>query len=381
MKHIITLFILFSSMMVFAQPIITNASFPQVGDTLHTATIPMPSISVGTTGANQTWDFSDLDATQVIETVVFDADTSTLAQENFPSADAFINIAGGQSFFKINANNIKLLGFAGNIMGVNLAVPLNPQGNFKFAPVQYEGTYQDATGFSITMAADQLPLDSLNLPITPDSLRLTQTINTAYEADAWGTLTIPEGAHEVLRLKKIQTTNSTLEAYVNLGITAVWMPVDIALIPGLDSLGDFAQLLQGGAVESYDFLAEGIKEPIATVTMDSVGGNTATSVTFKAGGISVPVVEAGSFTQVFNASPNPAYDNVKINIDGFSKGAYELNLYNLTGKKVHSQTVNLRQGVSVILNVAHFPRGTYIYALQDKDGEIIRTNRLVVLKP
>ena len=372
MKHIINIILAICIVSTsFAQTTITNASFIAEGDILFSSTDNVPSIDLGTTGEN-IWDYSGLSSIQIDATEVYSA-SSGIGATDFPSADVYINFLGGELYLKINTNDITQIGYVGDMMGFDVNTAFNPQGIYSKAPINYQDSYTDENGIGFTIPADQIPfLDQLGLPINPDSIRITQVFNTSYEADAWGTMTIPNGnTYEVLRIKKTQTTDTQIEAFVPI---INW--IDVTGLIG--DVGDFG--LGGGTVESYDFLADGIKEPIATVQMDTVGGNVV-SVTYKAQDTGTPIAEIGENDDLFSAYPNPAYGDVKIGIRGFDNGEYDLKVFNIGGKEVMKKHLNINRDTAVTINVAHLDKGTYLYALIDGDGKILRAKRLMVIKP
>ncbi len=376
MKHTLTLLFLSLSVgFISAQTTITNTSFFQMNDILYTSNDDIPNVDLGTTGGNQTWDYSSLSSTQVDATEVFPA-TSGMGGAAFPQADVYINFLGGELYLQINTNEIKQIGFVGAMAGFDVNTAFNPQGNFRRAPINYQDSFTDENGIAFTIAAEDIPfLDSLELPVNPDSIRVTQIFTTEYEADAWGTMTIPMGTFDVLRMRRLQTTTTQIEAFVPF---LNWIDVT-DLLGGLGG-GGIPGGFGDGAVESYEFLADGVKEAIATVQLDTVGGDIV-RVTYKAQETGTPIAEVGDDSNLFAAHPNPAYGDVRIDIRGFDNGNYELNLYNIAGKRVLTQNVEVNRDTAVIINVANLDKGTYLYALHDSAGKVIRARRLMVIKP
>lgn len=364
---------LFLTIVGLSQTTITNSTFFSIGDILYTSTDDIPNVNLGAAGGNNAWDYTNLSSAQLDATEVFSA-ASGMGAASFPSADFYINAGGGELYLAVDGNRIKQVGFIGGFMGIDVNSTFNPQGNYKTTPISFGDSFSDSNGIGFTIAAEEIPfLDALDLPINPDSIRITQIFNIEYEADAWGSMSIPNGTYDVLRLRRLQTTETQIEAYVPfLG----WLDVTGFLGDGLPIPGGGA-----GTVESYEFLADGIKEPIATVQMDTVGGNIV-SVTYKAQDTgTTAIVEAGSETNVFSAYPNPAYSDVRIDIRGYENGLYSLNLFNIGGKLMMNQEISINRDTAATINVAHLNKGTYLYTLKNEDGKTLKARRLMVVKP
>ncbi len=376
MKYIITsLLIICQIHFLIAQITVSNAGFYEVNDILNTAIDNAPNINIGQAAGNQNWDFSTLSSSQIDQTTVLPASSGSSAAA-FPNADIVIPFGQGGELYIQNTNTeMKTLGFAGNVQGIGTAAPFSPAGKFRVAPLQYGDSYTDENGIAFTLAADQIPfIDQLGLPVTPDSIRITQLFNVNVEVDAWGTVALPTGQYDALRLKKTQSTSSKIEAYVA-GIFPVWLDVTDLVGANLP-IDDF----ENGVVETYEFLADGIKESLAVVTVDTFGGNVL-SVTFKDGNTGTPVNTLGEEEKLFAAYPNPAYGDVRIDVRGYSAGNYNINLYDVSGKLVQSELFNIQKDSTVIINVAHQNRGTYLYSLIDEKGKTLEAKRLMIIKP
>ena len=104
------------------------------------------------------------------------------------------------------------------------------------------------------------------------------------------------------------------------------------------------------------------------------GGDSATpatlSISFSAAA-GVDNVEKGSLA----IYPNPVYDGVlKISLDGFSDNAH-LQIYSITGKLVHKDSINISKGLNFETKINLTP-GLYIVKL--KDGARSKSQKLIV---
>lgn len=94
------------------------------------------------------------------------------------------------------------------------------------------------------------------------------------------------------------------------------------------------------------------------------------------------VATTGTNKQVKNAEgnlsiyPNPANDNVKVKFDGNIEGSYELNITNLAGQTIWSQSDQNSGSMLQKIDTRDFAPGTYIVSLSHDKG--IHTQKLVV---
>ena len=70
---------------------------------------------------------------------------------------------------------------------------------------------------------------------------------------------------------------------------------------------------------------------------------------------------------VFNLFPNPATDNIQLNIQLTDFNDVKLNMYNLVGKEILSQKID---NPNQILNIRDFPAGVYFITLLENDQPI-----------
>ncbi|MBK9337851.1 MAG: T9SS type A sorting domain-containing protein [Lewinellaceae bacterium] len=81
------------------------------------------------------------------------------------------------------------------------------------------------------------------------------------------------------------------------------------------------------------------------------------------------------------AIPNPAIDWVRFDCNNLSADEYTLKIFNIVGKVVWKETFQAAGKRAISLNLENFNKGTYLYSLVNRKGDIIGTKRLVVVKP
>lgn len=75
--------------------------------------------------------------------------------------------------------------------------------------------------------------------------------------------------------------------------------------------------------------------------------------------------------------PNPSREKTKIDFYAPAGGEYQFKLFNLIGREVQTQLVNVRKGLNAIeVNVKELPPGIYMYSLSGNNSTL--TKRLIV---
>jgi hypothetical protein len=375
------LYILFLTVLtcspIFGQITVQNITIPKVGDTLRTATDNLPSnITITNPGANQTWDFSNLVAPFVTETVLLPPSEGMSAFQ-FPTATYMIKQTDNAEFYFRNTNNQTLqLGFTGEApggLGINILAKYVPPQIDKQTPMSYGDQLSSSTSIDIPFSSSIIPDSILNqLPIRPDSIRISATFAIETNVDAWGKLTIPGGTYDVLRQKRTTIANRKLEIKAGLSF---WIDVTSAFpLPGITGLD---------TTVVYEFWSNVAKEAIAIVSVSEPQSTQATSVQFKADSnvITSAYTKPTTKTGNIHAYPNPAIGSVRFDIVGLTPGNYTVKIINILGMSVWSEKYYISGSRTVRVELDNFKRGTYLYALINDKGRTITTKRLIVLKP
>ena len=361
-----------------AQITVTNAVFPQAGDTLYTAVDGAPTgVSVGTTGGAQQWDFSQLSSPFVSADVVLEASQGQ-SSALFPDADLVLDYLGGEGYARVTADAVEVVGFAGDDpfgQGLAIVVNLDPTATAYRAPISFGDTYVDTSYFRLLFDADDLPLDNIGLPLTPDSIRISVTTIISSTADAYGTATIPMGTYDVLRIRSEQQQDVLIEAKVGFLPWADVTSIFLANLPDIDLLSP------GDTVVSYRYQSNVAKEPIAVITVDD--NDQPTEAEYRTTPDAVTSVRYQDVAGAdVSAYPNPTFDNnVKLQFSGLPTGEYTVKMYNLIGKQVWAKQYYISGDTTHALSLSGFAQGTYLYTVEDQRGRKITTRRLMVLRP
>ncbi len=354
-----------------AQITITNASFPIAGDSLKMANDLNPTnIVVNPPGGPYTWDYTGLTATtRSVETVQPAANGSHYAA--FPSAELVsIGNLGQETYFDVTPSAFSVLGLSGGNFGgggLPIATDLiySPPLVQLHAPLTFPNVFNGSTSFNIAIAVADLPgglLDSLGVPMGLfDSIRIRLTIDRSDFVDAYGTMNIPGGSYNVLRVKRTDVNNTRLDIHVPfLG----WQ--DVTDLLGIGSFGVNTTL-------TYNFLTNTAKEPIAVLSMDSTG-TIVQQVDYKDNGIQSAVEPVIKDQPSVTAFPNPVSSSTTFSLQNLASGNYTLRIVDMNGKIIFTTALT---SVSEIVSLQSLGTGMYMYQVLDANQQIKASGKLV----
>ncbi|MEL7223024.1 MAG: T9SS type A sorting domain-containing protein [Bacteroidota bacterium] len=380
MKHFL-LFLLFGSMSICqlsAQITLQSTDyFPALGDTLKTMIDTAPEgVTVTAPGGDQNWNFSALQSgfSQVRYSV--DPETGNVS-DSYPNADVLVEQEGaGAGYYTSDENAFATIGFSGGDplgLGFNINAPFDPPYVERWAPLAFFDLRNTDGALRVTLPADELPTELLGeLPLTPDSVRVSITSTRTDLIDAWGTLTIPGGTYEVLREKRIEERSVTVET-------------KIGSFPWIDLTPQILELLMIGELEeqtlvSYTFWSNQAKEPIAIINLNA-DETEIESVEFKDNDVVTNTITVNAQEPAIAVYPNPAMIEARVEFANMPSGNYTLSFFNLAGKRVLANQYYINGYHLAKVNVTQLPKGIYLYTVRDQNGKRLTTNRLIVTKP
>jgi hypothetical protein len=256
------LFFLFFTKTLLAQSALSNRYFPSVGDALALARASDATtkrISITPSAEFQIWDYAFLDSiSSSIER--YEAVPDSIKQA-FPDADLMANIEGQQAVFNKTDTRFEILGFK-NIRFQNLFFNLNfiPDNPIlqRRADLEYITVNNNRSVGIAVLSPSQFP-DSVvkQLPIRPDSVRITLTNTRQDYVDAWGTLAIPKANYAVLRVRCIEINEQRIEIKINNN----WLDVTPQYFNGNPAPQD--------TTITYNFWSEGVKTPILRLSVNN----------------------------------------------------------------------------------------------------------------
>ena len=246
-----------------AQITLNSADFPHANDLyLMSDATAFPGMDATLTGANYTWDYSQLSTTttgQHMDTIFTVTNMNIIYQAVFGdfnflpnrsnqathgsdfSLGAMINITDVYNFYYNNSNDYHQSGFGAGINGIPLPTAYSPHDIIYKYPVQYGNLDSSASGYSVSL---------------PNLLYYGVNRNRVNEVDGWGTLITPYGTFDALRIKSVIHEHDSVY---------------------LDTLG-FGYGFNLPAQTEYKWLGQGEGEPLLQV---NVAGGIVTSVVYK----------------------------------------------------------------------------------------------------
>ena len=365
-----------------AQITVTNATFPAPGDTLRTVIDTDPNINLQSPGEDLTWNFTSLDG-PVFENIILDANQGASFAE-FPSATIMTGQTPlAETYFQTTATAYTSLGYSGQDpigLGLDVAFKNTPPLVERISPLNYNDDSNSSSFVSVPFAWSDLPAlitDSLPLPTTPDSIAIEVSTTRTETVDAWGKVILPVGTFDVLRVRRMDITETSVQALIPTfpGFPSIWVDVT-------SFLGGVSPFLGGDTTLTYRYYNDESKEPIAIIRADPID-ETPTNAEYKSVDPStVNIIKLYDKKPNIYAYPNPAIDQVRFDLVNIPNGTYDLNIYNILGVKVWSKKYDFTNSSDTIqLDLNNFKKGTYLYSLVNDGGKTFATRRLVILRP
>lgn len=423
LKFVLPLMMLLGAMVPMqAQITLTVADVPEIGDALNYANDTLPqNVSIGGSGANQTWDFSSLQAHTTSTTGIIDPSQAP-GSEDFPTANLVqVQDGGTYGFALVTPSGVTALGSTVDFFenGDFLSVVFDPAQTIFTFPTTFGTNFSGTSGFSLTVDGSEFDVDSI---------RLASEITQSVETDGYGTLILPTASYQALRQRVETVTETTifalffgtwlpLDSSTDTTITYQWLTeeakgqaltVDISsdstilYATWFQSLGTFVlapvasfnfDFQGGGEVQfedqssnnptewSWDFgdlgsssqqnpthtyTASGTYEVCLTVTNSGGTSTSCQDVTVTI--VSNEEVEGRVAMKVF---PNPAGNWITFETKDLASGDLSLNILNLSGQQVFNTALNGNR----TLDISRFAAGQYLYLIRSQDGRIVAEGR------
>lgn len=355
-KQLLTTFLSFMTLALISQITVTENNIAGVGDVIYESIDTMPNnmFSPGSAGANQTWDFSTVQA-HVSDTTTLIDPAGTPYANLYPTATACIYDDSSYVYIQKSSTGMIMLGENNEQMSFTL-LPL---------PLTYGATHIDGPiiVYDTTMFNDMLDSTIVQMYTggsisNIDSIAQVVSMEINYEVDAYGSLSIPSGTYDALRLKQTQVMTMKLDAYYN----NAWqpMPNTIAQLMGMPG-----PVLIDTMGSGYQWWTDQNHMKFMAAQMDVDSNGMAESITYNINANTSSVAELGKAE--FNIYPNPASESILIELNE-SKEGLNFNIFAVNGQIV----LNGELDASRMIDISKLENGQYILELGN-EGQYTRS--------
>jgi hypothetical protein len=350
---------LFLGSFLQAQPILNSSVFPSIGVVVKTTIGDTTQVNPGIAGSNQIWDFSNLKPSKTSGSydLNYISPVGTPGSSIFPDANlvakyVLSDTIVSYSYFQAGAGELKSLGNYLTI-GKNASSTISKE-LFLKAPLSFNANF-----------TDQFPQVFSNSGVTTRSLT-TKTLTY----DAFGALKMPNAVFkDVMRLKTISNRRDTTTITTGGGTISNTTTTNYNWYVN----GRVGALLTIVVSEGYTSIQIPNIPPQTIQTKNVTVTFAADLVTSAADLIPESVLDARI------TSANPAQEELIIQVS--SKQAllnFSLVVFDLAGKPLQSQTLNLTPGQQTIkISIDHLPAGIYQAVL--KQGNAVKALPFVKL--
>ena len=352
-----------------AQITVTDIDIVEEGDVIHMAydDNPSSSIIIGSSGMNQTWDFSSLQAS-LVDTELYLSPLGTQYESLYPNANLCLNAGGSISYFDKSSFGVYAHGLSDTVFNSPaLFLPLPLIYGLLVADGPIIVIEQSITGPLLSTALPALTVLALtnNLANRADTALIQITNTSEFSVDASGTITTPLGSYDVLRLKEVKEISSVLNIYCSDTITqqGMWFDnIPFSAIPILAGSSNNEQDI------TYRWIANdtSVTYLVAAAVVDSF--NNIEEASFQITPLLNNITELPS--SLFNVYPMPVSDKLMINSKNNELTYLELVAVNgkVILKKEFIQTTSL--------DISHIVKGIYFLNLKTVEGEL--TKKIII---
>ncbi|MEM6800411.1 MAG: T9SS type A sorting domain-containing protein [Bacteroidota bacterium] len=329
--------LIFSSSGIFAQPTLTSASNPQIGQKWDAALADPSGFDPGPAGADQIWDFSNLDTAEAPALFSFEvlAPTGNPLAADYSDATHIIywTILGFELYQYESADQNERVSLGG--------VTWDPTDNSllnktlytdKDDALKYPLTYQDSYSFSSRQEVSGFAFTAV------------YGIEGEVMADAYGSLITPAGTfNDVLRfrIQRIRTDSSFFFGQKDTSVQYVWMQE-----------GNATALLV------YETTTDEEEEPSLNWTSPS-----------NPNGIFGPIAAK---KKEINLYPNPSKTDVQLELSDFTLNeSIRLEVTDLSGKSLIKKVIQ-NNGNILPISLSRLSPGIYLLSISDDEGHWAR---------
>jgi len=357
--------LLFSSLFLsvftgFSQIVLEETDFPQPGDYFYQGVDTMVPLSItpGSAGADQTWDFSQL-RTREGDTLNFEDPATLPAGSSFPNSFLAVEQFGGWAFAESYNSKVEIVGFSGDFsgLGVNMDIHFQDPQTIIIFPANYLDTYTDTSIIDVKVLA---PPGLIPFPGV-DSIHFKRFTDISSEIDGYGNVVTPLQTYAALRQRNVENN-----------VDSIWVRAfgSWFLAPGQAGFENPSI----STTHRYNYIIKEIG--YYAVSLNSNENDSIIRATF----LSDPSlccfgagVEETDIKDAFSIYPNPADNEFTIRTDNLSQLVYSV--VDITGKQVLCGNINSNL---TIVNTSTLADGLYVCRVFSADGKLTGSNKISI---
>lgn len=361
-------------MSLYAQISISASSLPDFGDKIYYKTDQNPEVHSHKLKTKGTlWNFEDLNGGSSSE---YSFHYPRYGQEKIEDNSFDILLKKDQSdlnWLRWNGNDLEIVAtmmedkVSGNERMLHIFQGRVP---FIFGMLDYKDQFTKEVTSIYQYKVKELPFNIRQTDLfEADSLKIE--VNTTYfmNVDDFGTLRLPKLEREVLQLSMIQKITTSYSILKNEHWVDFGQPAFLTeLFPENNS-----------QIFEKHYYSEGGKTPIAITVEDGAGH--VNSAIYQTSVLERNEPSNENIKNGLDAFPNPTYGDVSFNFSQYPAGKYKVKLYNIIGISIWEKPVSVKQNEIVDFDFNFLTKGTYIYSIENAEGEKLITKRLIIITP
>tara|TARA_B100000780_G_scaffold5150_1_gene4087 strand:+ start:802 stop:1893 length:1092 start_codon:yes stop_codon:yes gene_type:complete len=354
MKKIVTfILVVFTSLAATSQITVTDVDIMDVGDVIYMAYDNTPTISVGNSGANQVWDFSSL---QVSSSEVIDilSPNNTPHVSSYPSSNVCVEVNGDFLYFNKSSTGILALGQGDSVFQqptMFMPLPLTYGMNHVDGPVAIIDSLIGGPTVNLLLSSQGLSamLLTFGAAQVADSINILVNMTNTFDVDAFGTVNMPNGSYDALRVQTTIQTSSDVLVYCTdtlTGLGSGWYPTPFT---------------SASTEQGYYFMSNdpAIRFALVDIALDSaLNIEEVAFLTSPASTVVMDLEKNG--LKIF---PIPSSYDINISSDGIVKCKY-FEIFNLSGQVVLSEEFDN----NTKFDVSSLKKSTYILKVYTDQG-------------
>lgn len=375
LKRLFT-YIIFSlyTVSLFTQISISASSLPDFGDKIFYKTDETPIVHTHKLKNKGTlWNFEKLDGGNVSE---YSFHYPRYGQEKIEDKSFDILLKKDESdlnWLRWNGNDLEIVAtmmedkVSGNERMLHIFEGRVP---FVFGMLDHKDQFSKDVVSIYKYKVKELPFNIRQTELfEADSIKIEIRTTYAMHVNDFGTLRLPQMESEVLQLSMIQNVKTSYHILKNGNWIDLGQPAFLTeFFPANNSQN-----------RQKHFYSEQGKTPVAIAIEDESGN--LTSVTYQTKFNNTLVKAPKLNGNGLDAYPNPTYGDVSFNFSQYPSGKYVVKLFNIIGISIYEKPISVKQDEIVNFDFNFLTKGTYIYAIENTDGEKLITKRLVIITP